>query len=265
MTMFYNYFPFMPFIPPNCQKPPTIYSILESIVNPDVDLNEPSPEIKIQDLAKEGRKTIFNFTYPLSKNISQETFETMILNHYLMRRIGFETVTAFRIQLNVKLNEIMPKINKLFDSLENWDIFNDGEITERTGTDDNTSNSTTNSTNATENTLNNKSTTTNNDISDRRRSDTPQNNLQNIQDGHYVTDYSYDTTNNTATDNSESSGKSNATNNSTNNTTDNKVYKETIKRSPTDKITIYKEMQTNINNIYTILFDELDVLFYSLV
>lgn len=66
MIFNYNngYFLGVPFLPPNCQKPPTIYSILESIVNGNVDLNEPAPEVKIKDLAKEGRKTIFNFDYP---------------------------------------------------------------------------------------------------------------------------------------------------------------------------------------------------------
>ena len=113
---------FYPFLPPNCNKPPTIYTILESIVNPDVDLNDPSPEVKIKDLAKTGRSTIFNFDYPLTSNITKEKFETIILNHFLQRRIGFETVTAFRIQLDVKLNEIMPLYNKMFDALENWEI-----------------------------------------------------------------------------------------------------------------------------------------------
>jgi hypothetical protein len=47
----------------------------------------------------------------------------------------FDTVTAFRIQLNVKINEIMPLYNKMFDAIENWDIFGDGEVTEKTGTD----------------------------------------------------------------------------------------------------------------------------------
>ena len=92
---------FMPFIPPNCDKPPTVYSILNSIVNGD---KEEDDYTKIKDLAKEGRSTIFNFDYPLSSNINKEKFETQILNHYLMRRIGYETVTAFRIALDVKLN-----------------------------------------------------------------------------------------------------------------------------------------------------------------
>lgn len=172
-----NIFGFYPFLPPNCQKPPTIYSILESIVNGNVDLNDPAPDVKIKDLAKEGRTTIFNFDYPISQYVSRETLETMILNHFLMRRIGFETVTAFRIQLNVKMNEIMPNYNKMFDALENWDIFNDGEKWERTGTD-NRDTLTNNSSNTTATATSN---TTNNNTSDKRRSDTPQSQLEDVK------------------------------------------------------------------------------------
>ena len=266
MISYYNgLFMFYPFFPPNCNKPPTIYSILESIVNPDIDLNEPAPEVKIKDLAKAGRQTIFNFDYPLTSNITKEKFETMILNHFLQRRIGFETVTAFRIQLDVKLNEIMPIYNKLFDALENWNIFADGEIVERSGTDNRNTNSTNNITNETSNTLNNKSTTSTTDTTDRRNSDTPQNQLQNVRDGKYVTNYSYDTNNSNGNDSSESSGKSNSTNNSTTNSTDNNIYTETTRRTQQDKIAIYKEMQENIKSIYTMIFKDLECLFYQLV
>ena len=116
-----NYFLPFPFIPSNCEKPPTIYTILESIVNYGKD-----EKTKIKDLAKEGRTTIFDFDYPLTNKISKQDFECMILNHFLMRRIGFETVTAFKIQLNVKINEIMPVYNKMFDAISNWDIFKIG-------------------------------------------------------------------------------------------------------------------------------------------
>lgn len=276
---------FMPFIPPNCDKPPTVYSILNSIVNGD---KEEDDYIKIKDLSKEGRSTIFNFEYPLSNNINKEDFEIQILNHYLMRRIGFETVTAFRIQLNVKLNEIMPMYNKMFDAIENWDIFNDGETTTRTGTDNRTSNSENNSnttntntsntqsTNTASNTLNNESTTNTNNTSDRRNSDLPQNKLENVRDGSYVTNYNYDTNTNTGNDTSKSNGssESNSTNTveenrketiqNTNNTTDNNTYNETIKRSQTDKIAILREMQENIKSIYTLIYEDLDCLFYGL-
>lgn len=252
-----NYFLLFPPLPPNCSKPPTIYTILESIVNPDVDLNESAPEVKIKDLAKEGRSTIFNFDYPLSQYIEKEKFETMILNHFLQRRIGFETVTAFRIQLDVKLNEIMPLYNKMFNALDNWEIFNDGEVTTRTGSD----NTTTQNTNNTSNSLSNQSTTSTTDTSDRRNSELPQNQLEDLRNGSYVTNYNYDTNTNNGQDNSTSQG----TSQSTNNGTDNKQYNETITRTPADKIAILKEMQENIKSIYTMIFKDLDCLFYQLV
>lgn len=244
---------FLPFIPPNCDKPPTMYSILNSIVNGD---KEEDDYAKIKDLAKEGRSTIFNFEYPLSSNINKEQFETQILNHYLMRRIGYETVTAFRIALDVKLNEIMPMYNKMFDSLENWNIFEDGETTIREGTE----NRTNESTNISNNTLENESNTTNEDIQDKRTSDTPQSKLENVRDGSYVTNYGYDTSNSKSHDTSSSNGTSNS------NTTgkDDNIYQETIKRSPADKISILREMQENIKSIYTLIYEDLDCLFYGL-
>lgn len=258
MIPYYNgLFMFYPFLPPNCNLPPTIYTILESIVNPDVDLNEPAPEVKIKDLAKAGRSTIFNFDYPLTSNITKEKFETMILNHFLQRRIGFETVTAFRIQLDVKLNEIMPLYNKMFDALENWEIFNDGEVTTRIGKDNRTSESTNN----TSNQLTNHSTTSTNDVSDRRNSELPQNQLEDLRNGSYVTNYNYDTNTNNGEDNSTSQGKSNAENKGK----DINEYNETITRTPADKIAILKEMQENIKSIYTLIFKDLECLFYQLV
>lgn len=252
-----NYFWFYPFLPPNNNLPPTIYTILESIVNPDVDLNDPAPDVKIKDLAKVGRSTIFNFDYPLSSKVDKEKFECMILNHFLQRRIGFETVTAFRIQLDVKLNEIMPFYNKMFDALENWEIFNDGEVTTRTGKDNRTSESTNN----TSNQMSNHSTTSTADISDRRNSELPQNQLEDLRNGSYVTNYNYDTNTNNGEDNSTSQGTSQAQNNGT----DVNEYNETIKRTPTDKIAILKEMQENVKTIYSMIFKDLDCLFYQLV
>lgn len=214
--------------------PPTLYSILNSIVNGEKEEYDYS---KIKDLAKLGRTTIFNFDYELSENISKEEFETTILNHFLMRRIGFETVTAFRIQLNVKLQEIMPIYNKIFDSFKDWNILNDGEKTIRDLTDNNN----------VENELENKT----NDISDRRFSDTPEDELENIRDGKYATTYNYDT----GTSNSNSNGKSKS----------NQILHEEITRSPADKIAILKEMQENIKSVYTMIFKDLDCLFYQLV
>lgn len=243
---------FMPMIPTNNMKPPTVYAILNSICNFDTET-----QTKIVDLAKVGRTKIFNFDYPLSEKVDKEKFECMILNHFLQRRINFQTITGFQIQLNVKLNEIMPLYNKMFDSLDGWNIFEDGEKTTHDSTDDRT----TNVENTANNSLSSNSNTTSENISDLRYSKMPQNELQNIKDGKYVTDYNYNQDNATNTDESTSTGSSSGTSN----TKDNNILHEEWNRSPADKIAIYKEFQENIKSIYGMIFKDLECLFYGLV
>lgn len=243
---------YTPWLPNDCDKPPTIYSLLESIVNYGKDDKE-----KIKDLAKYGRTTFFNFQYPLSTKVNKEDFECMILNHFLMRRIGYDTLTAFRIQLNVKLNEIMPMYNKLFDALDGWELFEDGEKIERETNFDGT----TNNTNNTSTTLNNNSNSQNTNIIDRRNSELPQSEIDNVKNASYLTDYTYENNTSNGTDNSNSTGETNGISN----TTDVNKTTETIKRTPNDKIRIYTEFLQNKQNIYTMIFKDLDCLFYQLI
>lgn len=253
--MYPNYFLFpflMPFIPPTNDRPITLYSLLNSLVNYGKE-----EQTKIRDLARAGHSKIFDFDYPLSTYVNKDDFETLILNHFIKRRIGYQTVTDFLIHLEVKMNEIMPFYNKMFNSLENWDIFNDGEVTTKTGTDNRTQNSSNNSSN----TLQNQSTNTTQATNDRRNSQLPQSQIQNVQNASYLTDYTLEQNNATSTDGSSSTG----TSTSTNQATDNNIYNETITRSPSDKIAILKEMQENIKSIYTMIFKDLDCLFYQLV
>lgn len=237
----YKIYPFIP-IPayPDYNIPPTIYRLLNSIVNFGEE-----EQTKIKDLADAGRSEIFDFEYPLSTHITKKDFECMILNHFLMRRIGYDTLNAFKIALNVKLNEIMPIYNKMFDMLEGWDLFNDGERLTRSLTDNKTS--------ASSNNLYNTSSSSN--ISDRRYSDTPQNQLTNVQDGKYITDYNYDTDTGSVT--SSAAGQVASSDNST--------VSEIITKTPADKIKIYKEFLENRESIYSMIFKDLDSLFYGLV
>lgn len=243
---------FIPMIPTNNMKPPTVYAILNSICNFDAET-----QTKIVDLAKVGRTKIFNFDYPLSEKVDKEKFECMILNHFLQRRINFQTITGFQIQLNVKLNEIMPLYNKMFDSLDGWNIFEDGEKTTHDSTDERT----TNVENTANNSLSSNSNTTSENISDLRYSKMPQNDLQNIKDGKYITEYNYNQDNATNTDESTSTGSSSGTSN----TKDNNILHEEWNRSPADKIAIYKEFQENLKSIYGMIFKDLECLFYGLV
>lgn len=208
-----------PWIPTDYNLPPTLYSILNSIANFDVE-----EQTKIKDLASETHSDIFDFTYPLSTHINKDDFEVLILNHFLMRRLGYETVTAWKIALSVKLNEIMPMYNKMFDMLDGWNLFNDGEVVSRTTEDEGESSA---------------STTT-----DNRYSDTPQGMLEAVQNGSYMSDYTY--------------------NQGSIEGSDSRTTNETITRTPADKIRIYKEFIENKESIMTMIFKDLDSLFYGL-
>lgn len=214
--------------------PPTIFQICESICYTN------GIQSRITNLAKNSRETFFDFDYPLSTKVDKEQFEINIINHFLMRRIGQETFTAFRLFLSNKLNEIMPKYNMLFDALSGWDLFNSGEVTNRTLETQN------------ESTAKNESRSNGTNTSDRRYSNMPDNQLSEVRDGNYITDYNYDTNIAENNDSSTASGSSKSNN------------IERIERSPSDKISIYNEFLKEKNNIYTKIYEELEPCFYGL-
>jgi hypothetical protein len=214
--------------------PPTIFQICESICYTN---GTPS---RITNIAKNSRETFFDFDYPLSSKVDKEQFEINIINHFLMRRIGQETFTAFRLFLSNKLNEIMPKYNMLFDALDGWELFNSGEITNRTLNTEN------------ESTATNESRSNGTNTSDRRYSNMPDNQLSEVRDGNYITDYNYDTNIAENNDSSNASGTSKSSN------------IERIERTPADKISIYNDFLKEKNNIYTKIYEDLEPCFYGL-
>lgn len=238
----------LPFIPTDYDVPPTLYSLCNSIAN-----FGKLEKTKIKDLAEQSKDTIFDFDYPLSSKVNKDDFEKMIINHFLMRRIGFETFTAFQIALNTKLNEIMPEYNILFDSLSGWDLFKDGEKVTLTSTDTKTGNA--KESTSSESSTNDSTSST----ADRKYSDTPQNQIQDVKDGRYVTEYNFDEYGGYATANSESQGQLNR------DTKENGTHTETIERTPGDKIRLYEEFKNNMNHIYSMIFRELEDLFFQLV
>ena len=204
-------------------KPPTLYAIMNSIANYDAET-----KTKIRNLAKATHETIFDFEYPLSTKIDKEDFECQILNHFIMRRIGFETFTAFQLYLENKLNEILPYYNIMFDSLTDYNLFNDGELITRNRQDDGTS-----------------SLTSNNDVSSKF-SEYPLGQLSDLDNGSYVT--TQNVNNGTMTN----SG-----------TTSNTIV-ETESRSGLDKMDLYQKYLQTKNSIMTMIYKDLDILFYGL-
>lgn len=252
---------------PICQQgnylPPTLYSIMQSIVNFDN-----TDTVKISDLWQKARVKIFDFNYPLTENVSRETFEHNILNHYLMRRINYDTVTLFKIMLENKVNEIMPKYNMLWDSQINWDIFKSGTTTREykdTITSANTTNTT--ATGKNDNTSSSDSNSIVNMTNSDSKSDVPQGLLDDVKNNQYVSEYDYTANDSTSNTNGSSKSLTNTTNTAENisNSTDNKTIKETVTRTADNELDILLKYQTEYTNIWNMIYKDLDSLFYGLV
>lgn len=231
-----------------CDLPPTLYSIMESMVNFD----NPEP-VKIKDLSKYAKEKIFDFDYPVSELFDKNKFEDLFLKHYMFRRINYDTFTSFKLHLEVKLNDIMPKYNIMMDGISVLNFLGDTEThsreVEETSTNIQSSQSTSDIHNNTRDT-----TDTNNKFSD-----TPQDLIDDINDDKYVSEY----TRNNATSSGESNSNSSGTNNSNTDTTGNTKELITIHRA--DSIDEYKKYLDVMNNIYSMIFKECDSLFYGII
>ncbi len=138
--------------------------------------------------------------YPIFDEEYRPHLNDMILKHYYMSEIGFETAALFKQYLNNKMNEIMPYYNTLYklqkDLLETR-IAPNVNLTEsytHSVTTEGTSESNSNSTNENKNVSQN----------------TPQGNLvnQNINNFNYADNINFGNNNSKITDSSNTSGKS---------------------------------------------------------
>ena len=109
--------------------------------------------------------------FPIWDENHRGELEKKIIEHYYFRQIGFETVGRFIFMLNVRLREIMPRMNKLYETtlfkynpIENYSM-------EEEGTDKRSADS--------ENLA--------------KYSETPQGELQNLIDGKYLSSASHGT------------------------------------------------------------------------
>lgn len=200
-------------------EPPMLSDLMESKIN----YNNPNP-VDVDKLPEEFRSYLFDFDYPLDYKY-RESFEITFLEHYMFRRIGFETYTSFKIHLKVKLKSIMPKYNKMLEGFSKLDFLGMKETHSRLEREEGTS----------------QGTTTN----DNRFSSLPQNEIQDVKDGAYMTDYTYNS--------GTSTGQANRRTN------------EDIEITRADELEEYKKFIDFTNNIYDDIFKECDSLFFSVV
>lgn len=152
--------------------------IVESVTN-----TSPYGNQEIDQTIQKACPLIFNFSYPIWDENDRVSLESLILRHYYMREIGFETVGQWKFQLANRLREIMPYYIELWKTTQKqYDYLGDIDIwetytTHRDGesSDSSTGNSSSTTTGSTKNESSgeNTSNTTLNHVS----SDLPQANL----------------------------------------------------------------------------------------
>lgn len=211
--------------------------------------------MKVADLVKNN----FDFnlhSYPIWDEAFRPWLNQMIINHYLMREIGFETEGLFNIMLGAKMDEVMPWLNNIIEGMvAKYDRMKDHDYTEtygdtytetvgRTMTDD-----------------------TDLDHSDKDldlHSDTPQNDVGNMVDDnpeglfvHYLSDAQLHTNSGNV-----SGRKDDVNENRQEDSAKDYTRHNTGMRNP--PAMLYRYLQDTAQPVFSMLFDELDCLFMGL-
>lgn len=196
---------------------------------------------KIDEIIENSRSKIFDFDFPIFDENYRSVLETKIIKHYYTREIGFETVALWKHFLGVRMNEIMPKYNKLYEAEKlSFDPFANMDYTETykgsgQGKNKDVDSGTTTDTN---------NGRMSEDISDRRKADnehnsdtmdkyadTPQGGLNDLREDRYLTNARQtevsSTDDNTETYTRDRGVTTNNTNNGSFNTTKNGEYSNT--------------------------------------
>ncbi len=218
-----------------------------SLQNNGIDIKGMS----VNEIIEKSLPYIFNFSFPIYDNNYLPILEHNIINHFYTREIGFETVQLWKQKLNSRLNLIMPKYNKMYESeLYKLDpLSNNSEIENFMRETQGNSQSDAQSTSTRTGTGTTGSTTQN------IFSDTPQGKLSGLD---YATSLNEDKTNGNTETNETGNGQSTETQNVNN--TENYIRK----RSGLTGTTIAKSINDfiiNFKSIDNMIIEELDDLF----
>lgn len=159
-------------------------------------LTESAEFNQVDSIIEKAAPIIFNFAWPIFDETYRLQLEKQILRHYYTREIGTETVGLWQLRLMDRLNLIMPKYNQLYESAKL--VFNplyDVDYT-RHGSDETSTDSkgefqnyqTDKANGKNENETNTDNTETVESSTKNMHSDTPQNGLESVESGEYLSD-----------------------------------------------------------------------------
>ena len=126
----------------------------------------------VDEIITKAAPVVFNFDWPIFDETYRLGLEEKILRHYYTREICEETVGLWKLRLEDRMNLVMPKYNQLYESAKlEFNPFYDVDYT-RQGTNSGEG-ATSGSTSSNGNSM---------------HSDTPQNGLESVLNGEYLTD-----------------------------------------------------------------------------
>lgn len=186
------------------------------------------------EVIKRGKDKIFDFDYTFYDEDEKEMFEEMFLKHFYFSEIGCETYAQWKFQLSTWLNVNMPYYNGLLQNtlkLNQLDIFMDKNITsnreEQRNEQNNSNKSSKASSEQNETTTQNNETLTKQTMLDNTQntgrtsySDTPQNGIEAVESGEYLTTYTYNNDSKISNGNEQSQSETAATGKTTSEKTD---------------------------------------------
>lgn len=200
------------------------------------DIPDKSPE----EIIAAARPAIFDFDYPIYRADLKEPLELKILRHYYTREIGQETFGLWQWRLQSKLNEIMPRYNKLYEAEFNLlaeSGINNIDVTIRR-----------NSSSQGLTVSSDESSTESKDA----YSDTPQGGLQDVEQLDYLTDYR------NIKNSGETSGESSTE------TTGEEITNESGYRGSKTKFELFNDFYDKIIDIDQMIINDLSDLFFLL-
>lgn len=204
----------------------------------------------VNEIIQNAYQSIFSFYFPIFEPTHRAELCKKILKHYYFREIGAETYGAWKVQLDTRMNEIMPFYNQLYKSeTMEFDPFNEVDFEkiderERNETEKRTDRGY----------IDNSAEAGSMQI----YSDTPQGGLEGVESGEYLTN---------ATKNNQTSGSMTASNNDTDGT---RYEKEKVtstekgKRSVASYSELLQKYRETFLNIDRMIIECLQDLFFML-
>lgn len=244
-------------------------------------------DLSIDDKINRALPYIFDDSWTTYEVPYKEVLERKILRHFYTREIGFETVSLWKLKLNTKLAEIMPKYNMLYQNLDEikFKLLGNIDLQEHTKTEgssesDSTSESNSNSkdsaTSVSNASQNSTASSDGGSTAWQSYNDTPQGGLQGLETNQYLTSATKNNSNSKQSSNtsggsntdassdSVSNSNSNSTNASKAKSTQEYVRTLTGRSGGSTYLNDYNRLVTSMINIDIMIIDELNDCFMQL-